>query len=170
MTTICWDGQTLAADSASTTDHGTQTAVQKMAVAFPSCVKPVIGLAHKVLLAASGATDVLELVREWLEDHNPFSRIDLEESGVVVMVACYSDSPPLVFIMNRSRPLRVIGSYHAEGAGAGVALGALALRATSVLALEVAERHNDSTARPFWTLEPTDEEPKLHEGTSIAAG
>lgn len=140
MTTIAWDGKTLAADSQASTD-GIRSRVTKIA-------KSPSGF----IAAGSGSFNAILPWLRWItgglkEDEQPTT---LRDSSLIVV-----DPRGRAFIFE-NQPLRVPlrEKYWAIGSGANLAMGAMGAGADAKRAVQVARRHDVYTGGRIVTAVP----------------
>lgn len=136
MTTIAWDGKTLAADTLATAnglrDHKTTKAFR-----------------HKgVLIAACGSSALCGKFREWviagMNGESPFEGAE-DGTGFVV-----SEGAAVCF--GTSGCWSVSEPFYTLGSGYPIALGALAMGATAKQAVEIAARFDTTTGGEITAL------------------
>lgn len=125
MTTICWDGKTLAADSQA---HTT----------FKSRIRKLYRLPDGAIFGAAGLVQEALAVLAWLEggekpgDLENFEGLIVTEAGASVIGMRLMREP-------------VLEPFYAIGSGAHFALAAMALGASAVEAVRIASRFDPGT-------------------------
>lgn len=139
MTTIAWDGRTLAADKGSWS-HGLHQAVKKVhRVTAPDGRRFLVALAGD----SAFAMQVLRWMRGEIEDPGACLADDLSRDVAVVI-----DERRRVWRLN-SRLIYIPyqGRIHAHGAGQEVALGAMMAGADAIKAIRITMAVSDYAAR-----------------------
>lgn len=133
MTTVAWDGRTLAADSRSTSGG------------MPwECTKAV-RLADGRLFAGSGSAEECEAVREWLEHGG-------EKPTVKDFVGILIENGKCFRLEDKLIKLSVESSFHAVGSGRDYAMAAMHYGKTAREAVELACLYDVYTAGPVHEL------------------
>ncbi len=140
MTTIAWDGKTLAAD----------TQISRCGNASAKTIK--IRRIGSLLVGGAGTTSLVQRFMGWLvsgaQGYPPTLQIGESSACVMVItpegwiVEWNGDHPP---DMTRA-------DFAAWGSGADIALGALAVGASAARAVEAAARLDNHTGGPVTTL------------------
>ena len=131
MTTICWDGKTLAADKQATINN-------RPLLERDSKIKRIKYLGKPALIGVSGSLTLARKVVKWIEqgcdeDDTP-SRGDNESFEVIVIT-----SDDVLIYPNNYYPETMGNIRFAIGSGANYAEGAMAHGASAVEAVKISE-------------------------------
>lgn len=129
MTTIAWDGRTLAGDTLST------------AGAYCRDVDKIWNLGNNVLFGGSGYYQDVVAVRNWLMDKDPDGQPEVDDSFCAIIVRggiCYRLESALI-------EMPVKESYHAVGSGAPFAVVAMFLGKSAEESVEIAAQFDENT-------------------------
>lgn len=136
MTTIAWDGRSLAADS-------------KMAGAYVMRATKAWRLPDGSLFGGSGIFEQVLQAKDWLEAGRPTEgKPTLDEMQAILIKPCGT----AVFLDERLREIPISEPWAAVGSGAQFAAAALALGHTALEACQVAAQLDVGSAAPFTEL------------------
>ena len=135
MTTIAWDGQTLAADRQCSYHCMPKTKIFR--------------LSDGSLIGFSGNAATGLEVRDWLNGGGEKPIFDSENNTDYLRII---QDGSITKCYNLRAPLPVLLPYFAIGSGSDYALGALAAGATSEQAVEIATRFDENTGGGIDTL------------------
>lgn len=136
MTTIAWDGKSLAADTRATANGLIDN-------------RTVKAWSHKgLLIAACGSQALCEKFRVWvisgMDGESPFEGAE-DGNGIIA-------APHCVVVFGNSGSWRVAEPFYTLGSGYQLALGALAMGADARKAVEVAARFDTMTGGDITVL------------------
>lgn len=133
MTTVAWDGKTLAADTCMSDDY---------AMYFDkTCV-----LEDGRLFAAAGNVEDILLAIQWLNDGGDKPAIESMKSIVVNL------DGKAVFLDEKLIEIKMYEQYGATGSGSQFAISALSLGSTAEEAVAIAARYDINTRLPITSV------------------
>ncbi len=142
MTTIAWDGKTLAADRRATDSEGQIKTVSKLRRA-----------ADGRLLAAAGSVCRCGVLLDWLADPQSGARPAFQDvsedyvDGIEILLT------GVARLHQRFGYVDILDPFTAIGSGSGIALGAMAAGKTAAEAVEIAARFDSGTGNGIDVLE-----------------
>lgn len=155
MTTLAFDGEQLASDSAATAEDGAYNRIAKIAVLEVNAARPHLGHISLALFGAVGQLDALAQVAEFLRGDR--KTLDLKHHSEAIIV-----TPEGAWLWARSRPIPLLtGAKTSIGSGAKAALGAMFMGASASRAVEIAcsiDAHTEGPVQVF-VLPPKPEQP-----------
>lgn len=169
MTTVAWDGLTLAADSGASSPMGCLNRVVKLGMVELTKPRPFIGHPTHVLFGIAGHPEAFQLVAEFLGGETDELQLPADRDGdatAEVILACAHGA----WLWSGRRPIPLIaGAKAAIGSGAKAALGAMFVGANAVRAVEVACAIDGNSCDPVQAFSlphqppPDSSEVELHE-------
>lgn len=135
MTTIAWDGKTLAADSRCTSSG------------LPYRVNKCCRLSDGMLFAGAGTMSAYDAVRQWLENKGPRPEALKDFTGLLI------DTDSSIWLMDETaNRYEIFASFFAIGSGRDFAIAAMALGKSALEAVELASRFDVWTGGPLVEL------------------
>lgn len=136
MTTVAWDGLTMAADSGASSPHGCLNRVVKLGMVELTKPRPFIGNPSHVLFGIAGHPEAFQLTVEFLSGESDVLELGTDDDTVAEVLMASADG---AWLWSGARPIPLIGGAKAAiGSGAKAALGAMFVGANAVRAVEVA--------------------------------
>jgi hypothetical protein len=133
MTVIAWDGKTLAADKMSLCGDTVST-VKKL--------WPLRETGLEGAIAVTGSLDKSLVMKRWYEegkDRAKWPDFQNKDDWALIIVAL--PGFPVVYFEKHPEPIEVIDPFMAWGSGREAALGAMAMGADAIRAVEIASQH-----------------------------
>ena len=138
MTTIAWDGETLAADRRA--DYGNMKLDATKIFWLEGATRPA-NIEHAVLFAWSGMYQAGLAVKAWLEMKADKPSLTSDDgSGMIV-----TQHREVFRLENRLVPIPVVEKFYAMGSGRDFAMAAMALNQTAVQAVVLASKFDAYT-------------------------
>ena len=129
MSVIAWDGKTLAADRQACTGDTKAT------------VRKIFKLESGEILAFAGDLDVGMAMKHWYEEghkREDFPKINRDEKTFCRLIVASESG--VVYYERTPEPVQLLDLFMAWGCGREAALGAMAMGADAVKAVEIASR------------------------------
>jgi len=142
MTTIAWDGKTLAGDR------------RANAGGLPYSVTKVFRLSDGRLFAGSGTADCIEAVRDWLEG-NEKQRPSFTKDEDFAILVISKENGKLVCDRYELKcfPMRIEEKFHAVGSGRDYAIAAMDFGKSAREAVEFASKYDIYTGNGIDVIE-----------------
>lgn len=148
MTTVAWDGKTLAGDTLASDEFGSLRFTKIFKIdRFVS-----EGATEQVLLGCAGSIELTVLIRDWIAsgmspDEKPSFGARMEFNGMVI----HKDGR-IEFMEEMLTPIILHNTFYAIGSGARYSLGAMEMGATAAEAALISSKYDSNTNGIIETL------------------
>jgi hypothetical protein len=172
MTTVAWDGKTLAADKACWNGNEVWSPFNKLfRVNLCGDSMSDLRLSHpKIVWAATGYCHVLPLVLSWMEKGGDRPRIDKDETGTRLGLVLEVDTGKIYGITGLMTLVPYPSGPVAEGGGHEMALGAMLAGASAAQAINIVASRSSWAAGGVDSFTLPDNPVSMHDAIEAALG